>query len=229
MKGRLSLSWKRRARRGALLLTPLLGIGCLTIQADPALAYSGPNAAAYANRWATTDNTAQYPVYSSDCTNFVSQAVYAGGYPFRNKNQNQVDAWYGYYQAVGNPNIGAVQWESSVSWINVVAFHNFLLVDYPGGVAEGTAPGSSTNYYTPNSVVTGDVLFFDWGQGEGLSHAVIQVGIGDDPNLEPSQVWYGNYIDEHTSNRYHAFWSLKPYNADWKTTTIYFMHVQASN
>ena len=68
-------------------------------------------------------------------------------------------------------------------------------------------------------MVTGDVLFFNWGQGEGLSHAVIQVGIGTDPNLYPNQVWYGNYIDEHTNNRKHAFWSLKPYNADWKTTT----------
>lgn len=216
------------ARRWALLLAPLVSGACLAVQAGPALAYSGPNAAAYADEWAINDNT-YYPQYSSDCTNFVSQAVYAGGYPFRNYQQNVTDAWWYYYQQAGNPSMGAVQWESSISWINVAAFYNFLLADYPGGIPEGTAPGSSTNYYTPDSMVTGDVLIYDWGQGEGISHAVIQVGIGDDPNLEPNQVWYGNYIDEHTSNRYHAFWSLKPYNADWKTTTIYFMHIDAGN
>jgi len=120
-------------------------------------------------------------------------------------------------------------WIWSNSWVNVVDYYDFLVADNPGGIPDGDAPGSSTNYYTPNAIVTGDALFYDWGQGEGMSHATIQVGIGTDPNLYPNQVWYGNYIDEHTSNRYHAFWSLKPYNAFWSTTTIYFMHISASN
>ena len=34
--------------------------------------------------------------------------------------------------------------------------------------------------FTPNSIVTGDVLFYDWGTGEGISHASMQVGIGTD-------------------------------------------------
>ncbi|HET9079867.1 MAG TPA: amidase domain-containing protein [Trebonia sp.] len=162
----LRANWKRRSRRKSLLLAPLIGAAFLTVQASPALAYSGPNAAAYADQWAINDNP-YYPSYSSDCTNFVSQAVYAGGYPFRNYQQNITDAWWYYYQQAGNPSYGAVQWESSISWINVVAFYNFLIADSPGGYPEGTAPGSSTNYYTPNSMVTGDVLFFNWGQGEG--------------------------------------------------------------
>ena len=123
---------RRRSRRKALLLAPLLSGAILAAQASPALAYSGPNAATYADSWARTDNP-YYPSCSSDCTNFVSQAVYAGGYPFRNYQQNVTDAWWYYYQQAGNPSYGAVQWESSISWINVVAFYNFLLADNPGG------------------------------------------------------------------------------------------------
>ena len=44
-----------------------------------------------------------------------------------------------------------------------------------------------------------------------------------------NRFWYGNYVDEHTNYRYHAFWSLKPYNSFWSTTTIYFMHISSSN
>ena len=118
----------------------------------------------------------------------------------------------------------------SHSWSVSGDYYNFLSWHYPGGYPQGTAPGTSTGYYTPNSVVTGDVLFYDWGQGMGISHMSIQVGIGYDPANPNGQVWYGNYVDTHSTNRYHAFWSLYPYNAAFRaTTTIYFMHIDASN
>jgi cell wall-associated NlpC family hydrolase len=203
------------------LLVPLLLCGGLAATTGPASAYTGSSAASYADRWATSFN-GSYPRFSSDCTNFVSQSVQHGGYPFRNYNGGGVDSWWEY-------GISGTSWNYSTSWINVASYYTFLMADNPGGYSEGQAPGSSTNAYTPNSVVTGDVLFYDWGQGEGMSHAAIQVGIGTDPNLYPNQVWYGNYIDEHTSNRGHAFWSLKPYNAYWSTTTVYFVHISANN
>jgi Putative amidase domain len=217
----------KKPRRRRLPLIALLTTACLAATAGPASAYSGSGAASYADKWATSDNYPTYPIFSSDCTNFVSQALHAGGYPFRNEPENGTDTWW--ESRTGPTKDTGYVWAESASWINVVANYDFLLADIPGGIPEGTAKGSATNYYTPNSVVTGDVLYYDWGQGEGMSHATIQVGIGDDPNLYPNQVWYGNYIDEHTSNRYHAFWSLKPYNSYWSTTTIYFMHVSASN
>ena len=210
-----------RRRRLIYLLFPLILCGVLAATASPASAYSGSSAASYADRWATSFN-GSYPRFSSDCTNFVSQAVQHGGYPFRNYNASGIDSWWEY-------GISSTAWNFSTSWINVQSYDNFLMVDSPGGIPEGTAPGSSTNPYTPDSVVTGDVLFYDWGQGEGMSHAAIQVGIGTDPNMYPNQVWYGNYIDEHTNNRGHAFWSLKPYNAYWASTTVYFVHISANN
>ena len=37
--------------------------------------------------------------------------------------------------------------------------------------------------------------------------------------------YYGNLVDEHTTNRKNAFWTLRPYNVYWQTTTIYFVHI----
>lgn len=69
----------------------------------------------------------------------------------------------------------------------------------------------------------GDALFYDW-QNDGLIR--IQVGSGPDPNSG----WWGDYVDQHTTDRYHAFWSLKPYNANYMSTTyIRVVHVSASN
>lgn len=215
-------SGKKRLLRH-VSLAALLAAGCLAADAEAASAYTGTNAAAYADNWATARN-GSYPQFSSDCTNFVSQAASHGGYPFRNTGGSGTDSWWFLPASV----TGSV-WQYSTSWVNVQAYYNFLLNDYPGGIPEGTDVGSATHYYTPDAEVTGDVIVYDWGRGLGMSHANMQVGIGDDPNLEPSQVWYGNYIDQHTTDRYHAFWSLKPYNSDWATTTIYFMHIDASN
>lgn len=48
-------------------------------QAQPR-SYSGSNAASYAYQWYNGHNT-QYPKFSANCTNFVSQCLRAGGYP----------------------------------------------------------------------------------------------------------------------------------------------------
>lgn len=217
-------SHRHLKRRISGLLVAVLAVGYATATVSPAFAYSGSMAASYADAYAITPNVPTYPVFGSDCTNFVSQAVNYGGYPFRQfaSNGDSDLAWW-----IEDSGRNSFTW--SDSWAVSAGYYNFLVADDPGGYTQGTAPGSSNNDFTPDSVVTGDVLFYDWGQGEGISHAAIQVGIGTDPNMYPNQVWYGNYVDEHTNNRYHAFWSLLPYNSEWATTTIYFMHISADN
>jgi hypothetical protein len=200
------------------------GCACsvLVTGAGPVAAYNGASAAWYADVYARGYNSA-YPEFSTDCTNFVSQAVHYGGFSMVGGSSSTSDTqWWIHTLTYG--------WAWSHSWSVAVDYDSFLWQDSPGGIGQGTAPGTATYYYTPNSVVTGDALFYDWGQGEGISHVAIQVGIGTDPNYPNGQTWYGNYIDEHTNNRYHAFWSLYPYNAAFRnTTTIYFMHIYASN
>lgn len=216
----------KHKRRLVAFLTAALTMVIVSASTSPASAYSGSAASSYADTYALTPNSAMYPVFSSDCTNFVSQAAYAGGYPFRNFEQNAGSdtSWWIYNASSNGQNFS---W--SDSWAVADGYYNFLMADNPGGVPEGTAPGTSNAYWTPSAVVDGDVLFYDWGQGLGISHSTMQVGYGVDPNMYPNQVWDGNYVDEHTSNRYHAFWSLLPYNPNASTTTIYFVHIQASN
>jgi hypothetical protein len=187
--------------------------------AGQAVAYNGNQAANYADTWATSRNT-NFPVFGNDCTNFVSQSVNHGGFSVVNFGQapSSSNSWWLKWVPAGG-----FTW--SLSWPVTANYYNFLIADSPGGIGEGISPGNTAVNYTPNSVVTGDVLFYDWGQGEGLSHATIQVGIGTDPGSG----WYGNYVDEHTNDRYHMFWSGWPYNANAATTTIYFMHIDSRN
>lgn len=211
-------------RRVLAALTAPLMAAITSATVSPAMAYSGSRAAAYADQYALQPNKPAFPVFGADCTNFVSQSAHVGGgYPFRGANTNASSDKVWWIRGSGSSND---DFRLSNSWGAADGFYRFLLADQPGGKAGGSAPGSSTDYWTPDSQKTGDVLFYDWGQGEGVSHAAMQVGYGPDAT---SPSWKGNYVDQHTSNRYHAFWSLKPYNAAWATTTVYFMHIDAAN
>src|SRR5579884_1822057 len=111
------------------------------------------------------------------------------------------------------------------SWTVAVDLYNFLI--------SGSNPHRGTLeaiYYPPGSRPTsgggsdfgnvGDVLFFDWGDGRGISHADIQVAYGTDPTY-PS--FSGSLVDQHSNPRYHEIWGLWPTNALWQTTTIYLV------
>lgn len=190
--------------------------------ASEANAYNGPNAAKYADADAITGNRA-FPTFGNDCTNFVSQAVHAGGFSYVGGTSETSGSQWWIRHDINALGVGV--WNYSHTWSVANDYRNFLILRYPGGIDEGWAHGSSTANYTPNSMVTGDVLFYDWGQGEGVSHAAIQVGIGTDPGSG----WVGNYVDQHSTNRRHAFWSLKPYNVHWSTTTVRFEHIATNN
>ncbi|MGW2891650.1 amidase domain-containing protein [Streptomyces griseoruber] len=214
----------RVRRHLASTLTFALTLSTLCLATGPAVAYDGAGAAKYADKYAIENNTPAYPIFGGDCTNFVSQAAHIGGkYPFRNAYTNASSDKSWWIKGAGTHN-DDFRWANA--WAAADGYYRFLIADNPGGHPAGTAPGSSTDYWTPDKVTAGDVLFYDWGQGEGVSHASMQVGHGVDPS---SPGWKGNYVDQHTTNRYHAFWSLKPYNAAWATTTIYFMDIDAAN
>jgi hypothetical protein len=211
-------------RRGALLVTALACTITVASPTSPALAYSGTSAAQYADaHWnSRTDN---YPEFGNDCTNFLSQALHdesGGGMAYVNQYGSATDDhnWW----AAWKPQQG-FRW--SHSWSVAADFYRFLRLHSPGGEPAGSARNLKDQQakYTPDSVVTGDVLFYDWESDNSIDHVGIQVGYGQDPNSS----YNGNYQDQHTTDRYHAFWSLLPYNSQWSTTTIYFMHVSPSN
>ena len=66
---------RKQTKVWCTLLSLCLGISSLAVHSQ---AYSGSAASTYAGNYWKTYNS-NYPSYSSDCTNFVSQCLYAGG------------------------------------------------------------------------------------------------------------------------------------------------------
>jgi|GEM_PF-1077867 len=183
----------------------------------PALAYDGSGA----SNWADNNyspNTLN-PSFDENCTNFVSQAMHkGGGFSYVNDGQSYSDnhnwwldkVWWG--------------WSYSHAFTVTPELYNFLQWHYPGGYNWGSASGSGTSGHG-DPLVAGDVLFYDFGDGQGMTHAAMQVN----GSYDPTKGWSGPVVDAQTNSRYHAYWSLEPYNAFAYRTTITFEHVDAGN
>ncbi len=167
------------------------------------LLYTRYGARNYAEEWALSFNH-NYKQLSEDCTNFVSQAMHeGGGYPmqFSSPKWYMERHWWG--------------WSWSNSWTVVGDLINLA---YARGWGSGycVAPGE----YNPASY--GDVVTYDW-DGNGVwDHASMEVVYY---GCDPDSGWCGDLIDEHTTNRKHAFWTLQPYNANWQTTSYGILHL----
>ena len=195
--GRISIS---------LLGAALVAVTTMAIPASVA-AYNPTAAAAYADQWVTSQNP-NYPDFgSTDCTNFVSQSLHAGGISMVTSNaggdRSTLANWFANGNSTGN---------ASFSWSIAPDLMQFLYWQTYGGYARVYAPNQLG---AKSGVGIGDVLFYDWGQGEGVSHATIQVAYGTDP-----KGFTGDLVDEHSNDRKHVFWSLEDYNADLSGTTM---------
>ena len=98
--------------------------------------YSGSTAASYAQRYAKNYNKAAYPSYSiisgGDCTNFVSQCLFAGGIPKVGSKTTEgvyssTTQWYcictydpGYQSGNGR------EYAVSTSWIRAIDFNAYM-------------------------------------------------------------------------------------------------------
>jgi hypothetical protein len=122
-----------------------------------------------------------------------------------------------------------VRWSAIVfssCWIKADNLKSYLTNDNPGGTQEAEwGPAQDRNPYTPNSIVEGDLIFYNWGGGVGMNHVSMQVWIGTDPHSG----MYGDLVDQHTNNRTDAFWWLYPYNPQRNTKDCYLEHIWSSN
>jgi len=170
------------------------------------LALSRTSAKNYAENWAMGRNS-NYKSFSSDCTNFASQTIgpEGGGYAMQYTSPKwfMQKKWWG--------------WRWTNSWSVVGNFRSLL---YARGWGEWWGyqnPGTS------NSAWYGDILGYDW-TGDGIwDHASIEVAY---TGCDPVSGWCGDLVDQHTTDRYHAFWTLQPYNPNWQTTRIGLWHVK---
>ncbi len=185
--------------------------------------YSGTNAALYADFWWNSGNPAYYS-FDTDCTNFVTQGMAIYGFPIVRGQYQNSNVFYNDTLAVfaGSPTLQAEDGRAeSLSGTVADSLFTYLrsgagsLIGNYSYAADGAAPS-----YMPSSIVKGDVLFYDWGQGMGVSHVSMMVGSGTD-----TDGYVGDWIDQHSNDRYHEFWTLKETNAYWQTTTVYYFHI----
>lgn len=114
-------------------------------------AYDKGRAAAYARQYANSPNPA-FRLYANDCADFVSQALLAGGWTYRNAPYDSATGWY----FVTKPNWFQPQDDS---WYNADYLFHFLL-NSGRGVYIGW--GNEDNPGSVGALQPGDLIFADW-------------------------------------------------------------------
>ena len=89
--------------------------------------YNRAAAASYAQRYALTYNKAWLPDEHSDCTNFVSQALYAGGWEMIVGFPGDPYAWFATRKEQWHIFSGRTPLERSSSWAGAEPFTKFVL------------------------------------------------------------------------------------------------------
>ena len=123
--------------------------------------YLRENALMYANRYALSQNPifGNFAGIGGNCTNFVSQCIYAGSCRMNYKPT------FGWYYISMN--------ERSPSWTGVEYFYNFITTNADVGPFGRDA--------MPDELEVGDVIQLGR-EGEGFYHTLIIIGFdGDDP------------------------------------------------
>jgi len=205
----------------------VLTIAAATIGlAGSATAYNRNAAANYADGYAMSRNT-NYPSFSADCANFVSQSLVAGGYPQVNGDGNAQNnnnwfmnkPWYQWW------------WNYSNTWTVAANQYQFQMLHYPGGWLYDTVKASDARYwyaYDNPNIWQGDELFFNWSNDTNpanINHMGIQTYGGAS--------WYNGVVgdreDQHINDRYHARWNLTDVNSNPMTTVIREVQIDNRN
>lgn len=172
--------------------------------------YSGQSAASYADTYWSIYNPS-YPSFANsggDCTNFVSQSLYAGGIAMRPSPPYTGNASWFMLSSGGS-------WSYSTSWINAQDNSIFLLQHLPGVTQVASVYGVTSGQTVPSNASQGDVVLYDWNNDGVFDHEAI-IATSD-----------GQSVDAHTNNRYHAYWTLAEYNSQSATTHIVVLHIPA--
>jgi hypothetical protein len=184
------------------------------------LTYNRSAAAQYADQWAMSHdpNFRDYSGQGEDCQNFVSQAVWTGGYPLRGNSSNDpTDPRYWWWDGGF---LGLFP-SNSNSWSVTYTSTQFFNTDSPGarllGFAAGTDAGTA-----PTGRGVGDIVYYNWDATQ-ISHSAILVGLNTTDPQTPTLS--GDVVDAHTTAHLHAIWTLRPYNFRASTTTVYLYHI----
>ena len=165
--------------------------------------YDRIRAKAYADRWWNGRNPA-YPSFNVDCTNFISQCLFAGGAPM-NYTFNRARGWWFVGGGAGGSNNGggvsAEPW--SYSWAVANSLYWYLRTAKSGlrGVMRGSA----------RELQIGDVINYDWDGNGVFTHSTMVTAFS--ASGEP-------LVNAHTNSSFQRLWSYRDSPA-WSEATRY--------
>jgi len=151
----------------ALVFLALMAI-IASVTAVQAGTYNREAAANYALKYAYTPNWWEYRTFDADCTNFVSQSLYAGGWTEVKSGSYLDNAWYydfGYGRGYSN------------TW--AVAHNLYLFMVRYGGRA-AYVPISKQPF---TGLQRGDVVQADWEKDGRMDHSLFVTGYGRNGDL----------------------------------------------
>ncbi|MNU44539.1 putative amidase domain protein [compost metagenome] len=159
--------------------------------------YNRSEAAAYADRWWNSSNP-EFQEFAVDCTNFISQSLFAGGAPINYTGKRESGWWYKGY--VG----GKEAW--SFSWSVANSLERYLS---GGGLGARVVD-------RPQQLDLGDVIIYDWDGNGAYEHSTIVTAF--DAGGAP-------LVNAHTTNSKHRYWDYRDSYAWTKNTVYRFFHL----
>ncbi|GIP54151.1 amidase domain-containing protein [Paenibacillus vini] len=161
--------------------------------------YLREDAVLYADRWWDGFNP-EFAAFEVDCTNYISQSLFAGGAPINYTGKRESGWWYKGY--VGDKEA----W--SYSWSVANALERFL-----GGSESGLRAELVDR---PEQLQLGDVIIYDWDGNGAYQHSTIVTAF--DAGGMP-------LVNAHTVPSKHRYWDYRDSYA-WTENTVYrFFHI----
>ncbi|GAB6928741.1 hypothetical protein JCM10914A_27240 [Paenibacillus sp. JCM 10914] len=159
--------------------------------------YEREAAAAYADRYWETANP-EFEEFDVDCTNYISQCLFAGKAPIHYTGRREAGWWYKGY-------VNKREWWS-FSWAVSNSFAHYLNNSSSGLRAEQVE--------RPEQLMLGDVIVYDWDGDGAFQHSTVVTAF--DAEGMP-------LVNAHTVSSRHRFWDYRDSYA-WNENTKYRLY-----
>lgn len=157
-------------------------------------------AAAYADRWWNEPNPA-YENFEVNCTNYVSQCLFAGHAPMHYTGRRESGWWY------KGRSGGRELW--SYSWAVSHALQSYLAGSPPSGL-------QAVQVASPGDLKLGDVIVYDWDGNGRYQHSTIVTAF-DHAGMP--------LVNAHTTASRHRYWDYRDSYAWTERTRYKFLHI----
>lgn len=156
--------------------------------------------AAYADRWWNEGNPA-YELFEVNCTNYVSQCIFAGNAPMNYTGKRETGWWY------KGRNKGSEWW--SYSW----AVSNALTNNLTGSKTSGMR---AEVVQSADELQLGDVITYDWNGDQRFQHSTIVTAFDS----------FGMpLVNANTVSSRHRYWDYRDSYAWTEQTKYRFFHI----